>query len=180
MGTQDTPKESPDSQDTHSVDDSPLTVNGISAIRGETSVKSPAESASTADASDALGFNDLGIVDVPVADLPAPEDVNGPEDFNHHISWEDARSAAEQLPQIQKEMAEGKTADDFADEDAAAGLDWKEGKRRVYDLFYCETDPVRLDKVGDSYSILAGRHRIYAAKTVGLETIPAHVVEKKI
>jgi hypothetical protein len=179
MDTQDTLKESPDSKETQSVD-THLTPDGLSAIQGETNINSPAEAVPNADAPDAPAFNDLGIVNVSVADLPAPEDVNGPEDFNHHISWEAARTAAEQLPQIQREMAEGKTGDDFADEDAAAGLDWKDGKKRVYDLFYSETDPVRLDKVGDSYTILTGRHRIYAAKTVGLETIPAHVVEKKI
>ena len=46
---------------------------------------------------DGSDWVDRGIVDVPVKDLPMPEGVSGPEDFNHHISWEDAKSAAERL-----------------------------------------------------------------------------------
>lgn len=120
---------------------------------------------------------DRGIIDVPVKDLPMPEGVAGPEDFNHHISWEDAKSAAEQLPGIQSEMAAGKTADDFSAEDQKNGLDYAHGKRGVYDLFY-GSDPIKLDKVGDNYDIISGRHRVFAAKAAGLESVPARVMEK--
>lgn len=120
---------------------------------------------------------DRGIVDVPVKDLPMPEGVSGPEDFNHHISWEDAKSAADRLPGIQEEIKAGKTADDFSAEDLAAGVDYAHGKRGVYDLYY-GSDPVKLDKIGDQYDIVSGRHRVYAAKAAGLESIPARVTEK--
>jgi len=118
-----------------------------------------------------------GFFDVPVADLPDPEGVGSPADFDHHITWENAKSAALLLPQIQQEIANGKTGDDFAMEDLAAGLDWQNGKKRVYDLFYSNNEPIRLEKGGNGYSITSGRHRIYAAKAVGLHTIPAKVVE---
>ena len=36
------------------------------------------------------GWIDHGIIDVPVANLPAPEGVSSPADFDHHIQWEDA------------------------------------------------------------------------------------------
>ncbi len=121
---------------------------------------------------------DHGIVDVPVADLPMPEDVNSPDDFNHHISWEDARSATQALPQIQQEVNAGKTADDFSKEDEQNNLDWQHGRRRIYDLYY-GSDPVALDKIGDEYQINSGRHRVYAAKVCGLETIPARLMEKR-
>ena len=96
-------------------------------------------------------WKDLGIVDVPVADLPSPDGVSSPDDFNHHISWEDAKSATEQLPQLQQEVAAGKTGDDFTAEDQAAGLDYQNGNRRLYDLYYSSYDPVRVDKMGDQY-----------------------------
>jgi len=118
-----------------------------------------------------------GFVDVPVSNLPNPEGVNSPADFNHHISWENAKSAALLLPQIQQEIASGKTGDDFALEDIAAGLDWEHGRKRVYDLFYSTNEPVRLEKNGCTYSITSGRHRVYVAKAVGLNTIPAQVIE---
>jgi len=131
---------------------------GIEAIKGDQST--PAEGTSE--------WVDRGIIDVPVQDLPISEDVNGPEDFDHHISWEDAKAATEKLPEIQKGVAEGKTADDFTGND-----------RRVYDLYY-GNDPVYVNKDGENYDIISGRHRIYAAKHLGLSTIPAHVKEKVV
>jgi hypothetical protein len=123
-------------------------------------------------------WKDLGIVDVPVADLPSPDGVSSPDDFNHHISWEDAKSATEQLPQLQKEVSAGKIGDDFTVEDEAAGLDYQNGRRRLYDLYYSPYDPVQVDKMGNQYFINSGRHRIFAAKELGLNTIPARVKEK--
>jgi hypothetical protein len=124
-------------------------------------------------------WKDLGIINVPVANLPDPDGVSSPADFNHHINWEDAKSATQQLPQIQKEVGEeGKTRDDFADQDQASGLDYSQGKTRIYDLYYSKNDPVKVNKIGEEYTIDSGRHRIYAAKALGLETIPARVSEK--
>jgi hypothetical protein len=122
-------------------------------------------------------WEDKGIIDVPVTDLPDPEGVESPQDFDHHIAWEDAQSATKQLPGVQEAVKNGKSGDDFSAEDQAAGLDYAHGKRRVYDLYY-GSDPVRLDKDGDHYDIVSGRHRIYAAKAGGLSTIPAWVKEK--
>jgi hypothetical protein len=124
------------------------------------------------------GWIDHGIIDVPVANLPAPEGVSNPADFDHHIQWEDAESATKRLPELQKEVKSGKTGDDFASEDLASGKDYAQGKRRIYDLYY-GSDPVVLDKAGEKYDIVSGRHRIFAAKELGLDTIPARVREKK-
>ena len=108
---------------------------------------------------------DHGIVDVPVADLPMPEDVNSPDDFNHHISWEDARSATQALPQIQQEVNAGKTADDFSKEDEQNNLDWQHGRRRIYDLYYgCLL--YTSDAADDLLCVdLGGRRIIYKKKT---------------
>lgn len=140
-----------------------LSPHGISAMRGE--VKKTGD------------FVDHGIIDVPVKDLPDPDGVSSPADFDHHISWEDAQSATQQLPEIQKQVQAGANGDDFSAADQAAGLNYSEGQRRVRDLYY-GSDPVVLDKVGDQYSIVSGRHRIFAAKHEGVETIPARVREK--
>ena len=121
---------------------------------------------------------DYGIIDVPVADLPTPEGVSSPADFDHHIQWEDAESATKRIPELQKEVKSGKTGDDFTSEDLANGKDYAQGKRRIYDLYY-GSDPVVLDKAGEKYDIVSGRHRIFAAKELGLDTIPARVREKK-
>jgi len=139
-----------------------LTPRGVAAMQGDTK--------------EGRDWVDRGIMDVPVADLPAPEGVSSPADFDHHIAWQDAQTATQQLPEIQKVVRDGKTGDDFYREDQAANLDYVHGKQRTYDLFY-GTDAVKLDKVGDQYTIVSGRHRIFAAKDAGLETIPASVSE---
>jgi len=144
-----------DASDSASKEVSP---KGIEAIKGDQA--SPAEGTSE--------WVDHGIIDVSVQDLPMPDGVNGPEDFDHHISWEDAEAATEKLPEIQKAVAEGKGADDFSGDD-----------RRIYDLYY-GSDPVYLNKDGQNYDIVSGRHRIYAAKHLGLSTLPAHVKEKVV
>lgn len=120
---------------------------------------------------------DHGVIDVNVKDLPMPENVNSKEDFNHHINWNDAESATKEMPQIQNEVKEGKTREDFQKYDQQNGLGYTQGKERVYDLYY-GSDPITLDKVGDQYTIISGRHRIFAAKELGIETIPARVKEK--
>lgn len=141
----------------------PLKDEGIKSIQGDSISKQE--------------WVDHGIIDVPVTELPIPENVDNPDDFDHHISWEDAKSATEQLPQIQEETKNGKGRDDFHLEDQQNGLDYSQGKERIYDLYY-GSDPVVLDKIGDKYDIVSGRHRVYAAKTLGLESIPARVKEK--
>jgi hypothetical protein len=140
-----------------------LTPKGIAAMQGDTKA--------------GKDWVERGIVDVPMADLPSPEGVSSPADFDHHIAWQDAQSATKQIPEIQKAVKDGKTGDDFFREDQAANLDYAHGKQRTYDLFY-GSDAVKLDKVGDQYTIVSGRHRIFAAKDAGLETIPARVSEK--
>lgn len=140
-----------------------LNKEGVKSIQGVESTKSE--------------WVDRGIIDVPVADLPIPEGVSNTSDFNHHITWEDARTATSQLPDIQAEVKGGKTDEDFSKDDEKDGQSWQTGKRRIYDLFY-GNDPVVLDKDGDQYTIVSGRHRIFAAKELGLETIPAKVTEK--
>jgi hypothetical protein len=123
-------------------------------------------------------WRDHGIIEVPVEDLPWPEDIEGPEDLDHHISWADAEAAAKNLPEIQRQVQTGKSADDFSAADLAAGKDPGQGQRAIYDLYY-GSQPIELTKDGEVYDIIDGRHRVFAAKHVGLQTIPARVRERR-
>lgn len=149
---------------------------------GDTGRRAMQESVSDQSATTAMETKgewvDRGIQDVPVTDLPSPEDVDGPQDFNHHISYDDAIAATHELQNIKPSVAQGWTGDDFSAADEKAGLDYANGQRRVYDLYYGR-DPIRLNKDGSEYHIIDGRHRVYAAKVVGLDTVPAHVIERK-
>ena len=130
-----------------------------------------------ADVREGAHWEDRGIIDVPVADLPQPEGVDGPQDFNHHIKYEDAVSATRTVQEMKPQIDAGYTSDDFADLDKAKGLNYEHGQQRVYDLYY-GSDPIAVDKDGDKYDIVSGRHRIFAAKEIGLDFIPARVKEK--
>jgi hypothetical protein len=120
---------------------------------------------------------DRGIQDVPVVDLPWPEGINGTEDFNHHIAYDDAIRAAQQLEEMKPLIARGFTSEGFANRDAAAGLDYEHGQQRIYDLYY-GNNAIRLNRDGDSYDIISGRHRIYVAKELGIDSVPARVKER--
>lgn len=119
---------------------------------------------------------DRGIQDVPVADLPQPEGVTS-ENFDHHITHDDALNATREYQAMRPLIDEGYTGEDFADRDRAAGLDYEHGQQRIYDLFH-GSSPIHVTKDGDQYDIIDGRHRIFAAKELGMESIPAHVKEK--
>lgn len=140
-----------------------LLSTGIASVQGDT--KSKPE------------WINKGIIDVPVNDLPEPEGVKSPADFNHNISWEDAQAVTQKLPEIQVQVNAGKTGEDFSAMDQANGLDPQNGTRRIYDLYY-GTRCIKVDKIGDEYFIDGGNHRIFAAKAAGLKTIPARVKEK--
>ena len=122
-------------------------------------------------------WEDRGIIDVPVADLPQPEGVNGPQDFDHHITYPDAVAASRRLQEMKPQIDGGYKSDDFAALDRKNGLDYANGQQRINDLYY-GSDPVTLDKDGDKYDIVGGRHRIFIAREAGYETIPARVREK--
>lgn len=122
-------------------------------------------------------WEDKGIVDVRVADLPKPDGVNGPEDFDHHISYPDAVRANERLQEMKPQIDSGFKSDDFAELDKQNGLDYANGQQRIYDLYY-GSDPITLDKDGQNYDIVSGRHRVFVAQESGTDFIPARVKEK--
>jgi hypothetical protein len=169
----------------------PFSSRGMSAMQGEYDPAdevsqtpdlppvSPALPNTSSDSANISDWKNLGIVDVPVSALPDP-DVKSSDDFNHNISWEDAKKRTLELPSLQRDVAAGKVGDDFSAEDEAAGRSYTdpEGRRRLFDLYY-GSQPIKLAKDGDNYFIDGGNHRIFAAKELGLETIPARVKEKQ-
>lgn len=116
------------------------------------------------------------IVEVPVADLPDPPDVTGPE--NHHITYDNAIHHTRQLNEVVLPWVRaGAVKDDFYALDRAMGNDDDTGQNersfvRTYELFF-GMNPVKLDRTTNGGgSIVDGRHRIYAAKALGLTSLP--------
>ena len=121
---------------------------------------------------------DCGIQDVPVADLPAPEGVEDAGDFEK-VSAEDMKAGLTRLQEMKPVIAsgEGATPDYWREFDRQRGLAYPDGYQKVYESFYGQ-DAIRLDKDGDQYDIVNGRHRIFMAKQMGIDAVPARVIEK--
>lgn len=124
-------------------------------------------------------FVDQGIRDVPVRDLPAPDDINGPEDFKK-VPYPEMVAGCKSLETMKPyiESGQGASSDYWRSVDEHYGTDPAKGYRQVYEAFYGD-DAILLDKSGNSYDITNGRHRIFVAKQLGLETIPARVIEQQ-
>lgn len=122
---------------------------------------------------------DTGIRDVAVAALPAPDDIQGPDDFKK-VPIIEMRAGIERLQSMKPliDSGRGASSDFWADFDAQQGLEYGNGYQRVFDSFYGQ-DAIRLDKDSRGYSIINGRHRIFVAKSMGVTSLPARVIERR-
>ncbi len=126
----------------------------------------------------ATDWVDRGVIDVPVRDLPKPDDITGPGDFKKESMLE-MREGFDKLAQMKPAIDQdiGRNGDYWRSMDQNQNLDYREGYQKIYESFYGDTS-VRVDKVGDTYDVINGRHRIWLAHEMGLNTIPARVIEK--
>jgi hypothetical protein len=117
------------------------------------------------------------IQDVPVADLPDPEGISGPEDFTKYSS-DTLESGIQKLQEMKPTIdnGTGNSSDYWNNYDQVHGLDVPNGYRIVYDSYY-GGDHIRVEKSGDTYNIVNGRHRIWLAKQMGIESLPMEAVE---
>ena len=117
------------------------------------------------------------IQDVAIAELPDPEGISGSSDFTKY-SPEVLQSGIEKLQEMKPaiDSGVGRNSDYWGDYDAAHGLSVPDGYQIVYDSYY-GNDHIRVEKDGDRYNIINGRHRIWLAKQMGAESLPMEVVE---
>lgn len=118
-----------------------------------------------------------GITDVPINSIDVRDTViKGESDF-HKVTHDQMKDGVKKLESsVRPAVEQGADGDYFSDLDQQKGLDYEHGYRRVYDAFY-GNEPIRLDKDGDTYTVTNGYHRIFVAKELGIQTIPALVIE---
>ena len=128
-------------------------------------------------------WEEKGIQNVPVKHLLPHLNgekchVKSKEDFTR-VSYEDMVEGFRKLQSVVLPgVQEGATEDEFSEMDAQRGLDYEHGYRRIYDAFYGQ-DAIHVNKLGeDCYSIDNGYHRLFVAREIGLENIPAKVAER--
>ena len=153
----------------------PLSPRGIKAMQGAPTLDAPSPPGDPPPAGD---WVDRGIVDVPVAALPEPEGVEDASDFEK-ATPEELKVGLMRLQEMKPmiESGEGANTDYWREFDRQRGLVHPHGYLKVYESFY-GSDAIRLDKDGDRYDIVWGRHRIFMAKRMGIDTLPARVKEK--
>lgn len=142
----------------------------------EPQVEAQSKVAAATDAAPEVG----GIRDVPLSQINNPE-VNSPEDFRPG-SYEGLHRDLERLQELDPhiEAGQGEQTADAWDRQQKLGHYTEEGYTRGYTdahKTYYETDPIALSPTEDGrYEIINGRHRVYLAHEMGLETIPARIV----
>jgi hypothetical protein len=132
------------------------------------------------DGSDPNGdWVDRGVIDVDVRKINLSDSsVHGPEDFKK-VSHEDMVNGFNKLEnEVRPAVRSGADKDYFFQSDQANQLEYKDGHQRIYESFYGQ-DSIRLNRVGDNYEVVNGYHRLYVAKELNIQTIPARVVEKR-
>lgn len=153
----------------------PLGPTGMKAMQGESPLGPPPSPGSPPVPGD---WVDRGIQDVPVAGLPDPEGVDDAGDFKK-VPLEEMKVGLTRLQEMKPviDSGEGANTDYWHELDHQRGLAYPDGYQKVYESFYGQ-DAIRLDKDGDQYDIVNGRHRIFMAKQMGIGTLPARVIEK--
>jgi len=147
----------------------------MKAIQGESALGAPSPPGDPPPPGD---WVDRGIQDVPVADLPEPEGIDDASDFEK-VSSEEMKVGLTRLQEMKPaiDSGQGANTDFWREFDRQHGLAYPDGYQKVYESFYGQ-DAIRLNKDGDQYDIVNGRHRIFMAKQMGIDTVPARVIEK--
>lgn len=125
-------------------------------------------------------YENRGIENVPLSKINFSDNpVKGPQDF-HKVSHDEMVRGFQRLEtEVRPAVERGATRETFQQYDRANGLSPAQGTERVYSSFYGH-DAIQLIKDGDTYSVgKNGYHRLYVARELGLETVPAQVLEKR-
>jgi hypothetical protein len=118
-------------------------------------------------------------------DRIGPTDLGPAESFGEVQKRAELRREAEMLKQMQPALDQGTNADAFASWDKANGIGhysferydrYVRGYEDVYHSYYGPEAVAVEPKPDGAYTVLNGRHRIEAAREVGLKKIPARVV----
>ncbi len=148
---------------------------GPSVGTGATPPASPSRATTTAPPT-AGGWVDTGIQTVSLDQIDLSDSpVTGTGDFQKVSAQEVTEGFRKLQDVVAPAVAQGADGDYFSQLDAAQGLDYAHGYRRIYDAFYGQ-GAIRLDKVGDRYQVVNGYHRLFIARQLGIKTIPARVI----
>jgi hypothetical protein len=118
-----------------------------------------------------------GVAMVDVAVLPMPEDISNALDFQK-IPVDEMKVGLKKLQEMMPiiESGVGASNEYWTKRDNELGLDYPNGYLRIYEAFYGH-DAIRVEKSGNNYDIVNGRHRVWLAKQIGIGRLPVSLVE---
>jgi len=118
-----------------------------------------------------------GVAMVDVVNLPMPEDISNALDFQK-IPVDEMKAGLKMLQEMLPiiESGVGASKEYWAKRDNELGLDYPNGYLRIYEAFYGH-DAIRVEKSGNNYDIVNGRHRVWLAKQMGISKLPMSLVE---
>lgn len=120
--------------------------------------------------------NDVRSIPVDSIHIADLEHVKGPEDF-HKVSYEEMVEGFRKLQTVvQPAVAKGLGVDYFHELDKKLSLDYQHGYQRIYEAFYGDS-AIRLEKIGNRYHVINGAHRLWVARQLQIENIPARVID---
>ncbi len=135
------------------------------------------EGVSLAEALQAVARLPAGFQEIPLEQMDWDEmGALTPEEY-HKVPLEEMQEGLRKLQEVVRPaVQQGATAEDFDRMDQAQGLDYAHGYRRIYDAFYGPSEAIAVEKVGEKYRVLNGRHRLLLARELGVQALPMRVV----
>ncbi len=120
---------------------------------------------------------DRDIQMVNTSDLPNPDEIKSKEDYKK-VSLEDMKAGIHRWQEMRStiDSGPGNSSEYWLGIDQTRGFDYSSGYQKIYDAFYGQ-DAIRVEKSGNNFSIINGRHRIWAAKQMGIDQLPIHLIE---
>ena len=121
-----------------------------------------------------MGTGDVQFV--PLSEIDTSDRSIGPEDFGKGYSPADLTWSYNALHEVVLPAVDrGEGLEYFEKRDTSEGLSGTRSYTDTYLGFLGPDNAIRLNRVGNSYQVTNGYHRIWVARQMGIDTVPARV-----
>ena len=137
----------------------------------------PSGAESTTPKSGDPAWRERGVCEVSLGAIDLTDCSKDALDFRK-VSYERMRDGIQKLTaEVWPAVKRGAGREYFERLDREAAIGYEHGLVRVYDAFF-GMEPIRLERQGEHYVVVNGRHRLAVARDLGVTSLPASVTEK--